>query len=445
VAHAYLGLGSNQGDRAGYLREALRRLEAPDLRVTGGSPLYESVPWGRTGQPTFLNQVAAVETPLSPRALLERGQAVENVLGRTRAERWGPRTIDVDILLYDDVSVREPDLVIPHPQLSHRAFVLAPLADLAPGLRLADGQTVETLLAAAADRDAVWRWDETDTGPIGREVRWFETMTSTSEWAHSLAEGGVAEGTVIVAERQTAGRGRLGREWVSPPGGLWFSVILRPRIPVEQLPLIGLAACVAVARAIMEATGLRARLKWPNDVLVDGRKVAGLLLETGPLGAIVRDDVVSRSTTAAPGTPAPAPPRATWLILGIGINANVAPEALPPRPHYPATSLLAALGRPVERGRLLRAILGPLGRDYAELHSAGGAAVLRRWRAWAETLGRFVRVAVASPGGGPSPVVEGVAYDVDDTGALLVRTRDGAEVRIVAGDVISQMTAEEAP
>jgi BirA family transcriptional regulator, biotin operon repressor / biotin---[acetyl-CoA-carboxylase] ligase len=438
VPRAYLGLGSNEGDRAGYLREASRRLEAADLRVTGQSPVYESIPWGRTGQPTYLNQVVAVETSLAPRALLDRAHVVEAALGRTRAERWGPRTIDVDILLYDGTVVREPDLVIPHPDLERRAFVLVPLADVAPGLRLPDGAAVESLLAASTDRDSVWRWDDSNTGPIGREIRWFETMTSTSEWAHSLAEGGVAEGTVIVADKQTAGRGRLGREWASPPGGLWFSVILRPRIPVDHMPLIGLAACVAVARGIMETTGLRARLKWPNDVLVEGRKVAGLLLETGPLGAALRDDVVGR-TPAASGPPAP---RSGWLILGIGINANVAPEALPSRLQYPATSLQAALGRPMERGRLLRAVLAPFGREYAELHKAGGAGVLRRWRAWSETLGRFVRVAVASPAGGEQPVIDGVAYDVDDTGALLVRARDGSEERVVAGDVVSQMTRD---
>jgi 2-amino-4-hydroxy-6-hydroxymethyldihydropteridine diphosphokinase len=444
MPRAYLGLGSNQGDRAGYLREAVRRLEAPDLRVTAQSGVYESIPWGRSGQPTFLNQVVAVETPLAPRDLLERGWAVETALGRTRAERWGPRTIDVDILLYGDEVVREPDLVIPHPELAARPFVLVPLAEVAPNLRLPNGAAVEALLEASPNRDSVWRWDDGDAGPIGREVRWFETMTSTNEWAHSLAEGGVAEGLVIVAETQTAGHGRLGRQWVSPRGGLWFSVILRPRIPADQLPLIGLAACVEIARAIMEATGLRARLKWPNDVLVDGRKVAGLMLETGPLGAVVRED-------APPGAPAPAaaagpaPSRSSWLVLGAGINANVPPQALPARPQYPATSLLAALGRPVERGRLLRAVLGPFGRDYAELHTAGGAGILRRWRAWSDTLGRVVRVAMASTSGGAPPLVEGVAYDVDDNGALLVRTRDGAEVRVVAGDVVSQMTTEDAP
>ena len=415
MTRAFLGLGSNVGDRAGYLRDAVRRLDAPDLRVTDRSRIYETAPWGRTGQPTFLNQVVAVDTTLTPRALLERCLAVERSLGRVRGERWGPRPIDVDILLYDEAAVREADLTIPHPELARRAFVLVPLADLAPHLRLPDGRDVGVLLAACPDRASVWPWDDPGGAVIGREIRWYETLPSTNELARRLAEQGVPEGTVVVAERQTAGRGRLGRSWTSPAGGIWLSVVLRPALAVEQFPLIGLAACDATARAIEETTGLRPRLKWPNDVLVEGRKVAGLLLEAGP---------------ASGADPA-------WLVLGIGLNANVGPEALPDRPSYPATTLQAALGRAVDRGGLLRALLRALDGDYRELSRGGEAAVLGRWRARSETLGRYVRVATAAA------TVEGLAVDVDASGALLVRTDDGTERRTVAGEVTREVAAEE--
>jgi 2-amino-4-hydroxy-6-hydroxymethyldihydropteridine diphosphokinase len=148
VPSAYLGLGSNQGDRAGYLREAVRRLEASDLRVTAESAVYESIPWGRSGQPTFLNQVISVETPLPPRALFERGQAVEAALGRIRAERWGPRTIDVDIVAYADVVSDDPRLTLPHPRAHQRAFVLAPWYDVDPQAQLPGHGPVADLLAA---------------------------------------------------------------------------------------------------------------------------------------------------------------------------------------------------------------------------------------------------------------------------------------------------------
>mgnify|MGYP001224376490 CR=1 FL=1 len=416
MVRAFLGLGSNIGDRAGYLRETIRRLDAPDLRVTGRSGVYETVPWGRTGQATYLNQVVAVETALSPRELFERCRAVEAALGRVRGERWGPRTVDVDLLLYGDAIIAEPDLVVPHADLAHRAFVLVPLAELAPGLRLPGGATVESLLALCPDRESVWRWDDADAGLIGHEVRWYDALPSTNELARNLAETDAADGMVIVAEQQTAGRGRLGRTWASPSGGLWLSVILRPHLDLGHLPLLGLAASAATAAALEEATGLHARVKWPNDVLIEGRKVAGLLLEAGP---------------AHRDTPAPA-----WLVVGIGINANVSPDALPSRPRYPATSLSAALGRPVDRGRLLRVLLRELDRDYRDVREGGGTAALRRWRARSETLGRFVRVATSAA------TVEGLAHDVDGTGALLVRTSDGAERRIVAGEVTGEVTVE---
>lgn len=415
MTRAFLGLGSNVGDRAGYLREAVRRLDAPDLRVTDRSPVYETAPWGRTGQPTFLNQVVAVDTTLAPRALLERCLAVERSLGRVRGERWGPRPIDVDVLLYDEAVVREADLTVPHPELARRAFVLVPLADVAPHLRLPDGTGIDALLAASPDRASVWPWEDPGAAVIGRDIRWYETLPSTNGLARRLAEHGVPEGTVVVAERQTAGRGRLGRSWTSPAGGIWLSVVLRPALPIDRFPLIGLAACDATARTIEEMTGLRARLKWPNDVLVEGRKVAGLLLEAGP---------------ASEAEPA-------WLVVGIGLNANVAPEALPDRPYYPATSLQAVLGRPVDRGRLLRALLRVLDGDYQELSRGGGAAALGRWRARSETLGRYVRVATAAA------TVEGLAAGVDESGALLIRADDGTQRRIVAGEVTQEVAMEE--
>jgi BirA family transcriptional regulator, biotin operon repressor / biotin---[acetyl-CoA-carboxylase] ligase len=422
TVRAFLGLGSNLGDRAGRLRETVRRLQSSDVEVAAQSPIYETAPWGRTGQPTFLNQVLAVDTPLAPRALLARCRSVENALGRVReghGRRWGPRAIDVDILLYGNALVREPDLTVPHPELARRAFVLVPLADLAPDLRVPGGATVAELLAALPDRDTVWRWDDADDAALlGHEVRWYDTVPSTNDLARTLAHAGTAEGTVVVAEQQSAGRGRLGRSWASPSGGLWMSVILRPRVGAAQWPLLGLAGCAAAAEAIAETTGLRARVKWPNDVLVDGRKAAGLLLESGAAEA----------------------PDSAWVVLGIGVNVNVAPDDLPDRPAYPATSLAAELGRPVNRGRLMRMLLRRLDAAYAEIRGGGAEAALVRWRTLSDTLGRTVRVAVGALG--QSRQVEGLAYDVDDAGALLLRTRDGGVRRIIAGEVTGEVAAE---
>ncbi|MDF2630818.1 MAG: 2-amino-4-hydroxy-6-hydroxymethyldihydropteridine pyrophosphokinae [Symbiobacteriaceae bacterium] len=134
MATAYLSLGSNLGDRLGYLAEAIRRLGAPHTRVTQVSSIYETAPWGKTDQPSFLNMAAAVETDLTPDELLRHILSVEQVLGRVRTVRWGPRTVDIDMLLYGDERRATPDLQLPHPRMANRAFVLVPLLEIAPHL-----------------------------------------------------------------------------------------------------------------------------------------------------------------------------------------------------------------------------------------------------------------------------------------------------------------------
>ena len=145
---AYLGLGSNLGEREELLRQAIERLTHPAaLRLTGISSVYETEPVGRLDQPAFLNLVIRVETELEPHDLLARCQEAENSLGRVREERWGPRVIDIDILLYGQESVAEPDLVIPHPEMGMRSFVLVPLVELEPEVRGPGGEPVALSLA----------------------------------------------------------------------------------------------------------------------------------------------------------------------------------------------------------------------------------------------------------------------------------------------------------
>jgi 2-amino-4-hydroxy-6-hydroxymethyldihydropteridine diphosphokinase len=148
LVRAYVGLGGNLGDRCSYLERALDLLDRdPEIRVADVSSFRDTEPVGYVDQPRFLNAVAAVETELGPRELLERMLAVERVLGRERAgPRYGPRTIDLDLLLYGDEAIAEPGLVVPHPRLAERAFVLEPLAELAPDLVLPDGRRIAELV-----------------------------------------------------------------------------------------------------------------------------------------------------------------------------------------------------------------------------------------------------------------------------------------------------------
>lgn len=144
---AYLGLGSNLGDREAMLRAAIAALEAaPGVRVTAISSLYETPPWGPVPQGPYLNACVALETTLSPRELLTLCLVIERDHGRERAIRWGPRTLDMDVLLYGDETINEEGLIVPHPRMSERAFVLVPLAEIAPGLRIG-GRAIGEILA----------------------------------------------------------------------------------------------------------------------------------------------------------------------------------------------------------------------------------------------------------------------------------------------------------
>jgi len=151
----FLSLGSNLGDRRFNLEEALRLLSSQAVQVVRRSSWYETDPVGYADQPAFLNLVVEVRTTLEPRALLRRAQAVEAALGRERTVRWGPRTVDVDLLLYGRRVVEEPDLVVPHPRMRQRAFVLVPLYEVAPDLVLPDGTPVAALLPSVADQRVV--------------------------------------------------------------------------------------------------------------------------------------------------------------------------------------------------------------------------------------------------------------------------------------------------
>lgn len=155
---AYLGLGANLGDREANLRRAVELLAVtPGVRVRRVSAVYETEPVGLREQPWFLNQVVEVETDLSPQALLTRALEIEAALGRARRERWGPRIIDMDILLYNELTLETPGLTLPHPRLAERAFALVPLAELAPARPLPGGRTVAELAARAAAAGAVVR------------------------------------------------------------------------------------------------------------------------------------------------------------------------------------------------------------------------------------------------------------------------------------------------
>ncbi len=242
---------------------------------------------------------------------------------------------------------------------------------------------------------------------IGREIHVFKETASTNDVVEKLARDGAKEGVVVFAESQTKGRGRLGRKWHSPAGqGLYFSVLLRPKLaPIEATQFTILAA-TALVRAIDATTGVRPEIKWPNDLLVGGRKIAGVLTE---LSAEL--DTIKH------------------LILGIGLDVNQTTGDCPPELRGIASSLRIAGGQSVFRPELATRLLTELDRDYARIRAGGFGELADEWEARCTTIGQRVAIRI-----GPRTIT-GRAESLDDDGALLLRTQHGRLERIIGGDV----------
>jgi BirA family biotin operon repressor/biotin-[acetyl-CoA-carboxylase] ligase len=259
-------------------------------------------------------------------------------------------------------------------------------------------------LAAAIDRA------RPRLGRLASTLLFFDTIGSTNDVCRAKVSAGRSEGLVVVAGEQTAGRGRRGHTWFSPPGsGLYVSVVLRPAAartdPARATTLLTLTAGVALAEGIQQATGLRIDLKWPNDLQVSRRKLGGILAESS--GAGDRSDTV---------------------VVGYGIN--VLSTAFPPELGDRATSLESELGRAIDRHHLLAETLAALSRRYEDLLAGRFDAILDAWRGLAPAASG-ARVAWTTNAGTAS----GVTAGIDDLGALLVRVGDTAE-RIVSGEVV---------
>ena len=244
------------------------------------------------------------------------------------------------------------------------------------------------------------------TRVIGRDIRVFDETASTNDVAEKLARDGVREGAVIFAESQSKGRGRLGRRWHSPARkGLWFSVLIRPPLPLQSATQLTVIAATSVARAVRRVAGLTPQIKWPNDILIHGRKAVGILTELNAELDQVR-----------------------WIVLGIGVDVNV--TEFPAELRTIATSLALEAERQIDRAELATAILQELDDDYARICAGGFSSLAEEWEQQCVTLGRRVRI------GAGDNFISGRAESLDSDGALLLRTDYGRLERIVGGDVV---------
>lgn len=254
-------------------------------------------------------------------------------------------------------------------------------------------------------------------GEIGRELVHLESVDSTNRVAMELGDKGASHGTVLIAESQTSGRGRLGRRWISPPGvNIYMSVVLRPVLKPEDTTLLTIMAANACAIAIRATTGTNIEIKWPNDLMVGDKKLGGILTEIKSFSGNI-----------------------TFAVIGIGINVSTELKDFPPDVRTIATSIREVASRRVRdeaascpallRSSLIAGILNEMDNWYGILVSSGRKPLLDEWRRLTSTLRRSVKVTVGED------VFTGTAEDIDESGMLILRLPSGTLKRISAGDV----------
>lgn len=252
-----------------------------------------------------------------------------------------------------------------------------------------------------------------DNEIIGKSIYCFDTIDSTSSYAKKIAAEGCADGTVVITETQTAGRGRLGREWESGHGtGIWMSIVLRPKIPPEMIQIITIGASVAVANAIKTVTGVSVGIKWPNDIILDNKKVCGILTEMNCEMEAVN-----------------------YLVVGIGMNIHQEQDQFPPELVDKAISLKGYFKtnkKPLPnlyRNDIIKTILLEMEKVYKSINQWQSEDILQQWRKYSVTLGRHVKIVEREQ------TLTATAIDITKEGRLLIKLSDGVRREIVSGEI----------
>jgi len=245
---------------------------------------------------------------------------------------------------------------------------------------------------------------------IGKEVYYFSELKSTNiiakEKASHKAEG-INEGALIIAERQSAGKGRLGREWFSPTGGIWLSIILYPQLSPSYISRITLMAAVAVVKAIKICTQIESQIKWPNDILINEKKVCGILTEMS-----AEPDIIN------------------WVVVGIGININIEHQEFPEDIQENAISLKEVFGKEISRVKMVQIFLQEFEKYYENLNRRKFSSILKEWKLYSHTLRRKIKVDMGER------IITGEAVEINEEGALILKKEDGKLVKIISGTII---------
>lgn len=246
-----------------------------------------------------------------------------------------------------------------------------------------------------------------ETSFIGRNIVYISETSSTNDVANELARLGAPEGTVVITDNQTHGRGRLGRNWLAPKGKcILMSVILMPDIRQELANLLTMIATSSIVNAIRDLTRISAMVKWPNDVVTDDRKLSGVLCEIKAKGDLLK-----------------------YAVIGIGINVNVSADLMPDEIANSATSIMLELGHEFPRAKLVQELLKNLEERYLSLTEGYIDKLVNEWRSLSCTIGRNVKVDLTNG------TIEGKALDIDSSGALIICTSDGVIKRVITGSI----------
>jgi len=245
---------------------------------------------------------------------------------------------------------------------------------------------------------------------IGKEIYYFPELKSTNIMAKEKAlyrAEGIDEGTLIIAERQSAGKGRLGREWFSPAGGIWLSIILYPKLSPSYISRITLMTAVAVVKAIKICTQIESQIKWPNDILINEKKVCGILTEMN-----AELDIIN------------------WVVVGIGMNVNIDHRDFPEDIQENTISLKEILGKEVLRVKLVQIFLQGFEKYYESLKRREFSSILKEWKLYSHTLGKKIKVDMGER------IITGEAMDINESGSLILKKEDGELVEIISGTII---------
>ncbi len=248
------------------------------------------------------------------------------------------------------------------------------------------------------------------TNYVGKEIYYFPELKSTNIMAKEKAlhrAEGIDGGTLIITERQSAGKGRLGREWFSPAGGIWLSIILYPQLSPSYISRITLMTAVAVVKAIKLCTQIESQIKWPNDILISEKKVCGILTEMS-----AELDIIN------------------WVVVGIGINVNIGHREFPENIQENTISLKEASGKEVLRVKLVQIFLQEFEKYYEILKRREFSSILKEWKLYSHTLGRRIRVDTGEK------IITGEAVDINEEGALILKKEDSELAEIISGTII---------